>query len=93
MRIQRSGHAFEGRELRVYSRCKRGRQLHLLLVLPDESRSLIPASWTDWGARVLGQTARGDDATPTSLLLASVTDLLRARALVDALLGRMVPAK
>ena len=69
MRIQRKGHAFEGRELRVYSCCKRGRQLCLLLVLPDESRSLIPASWTDWRARVLGQMAGGDDAAPTSLVL------------------------
>ena len=25
--------------------------VHLVLVLPDESRSLIPARWTDWEAR------------------------------------------
>jgi hypothetical protein len=94
VRVQRKGHAFEGQELRVYSRRKHGRQPHLLLVLPDESRSLIPASWTDWSERVLGQSAGSDHhAEPTSRVLASVADLLRARALVDALLGRMAPAK
>ena len=84
---------FEGRELRVYSRCTRGRQLQLLVIHPDESRSLIPASWTDWSTRVLGHTAAGEHKGPASLVLASVTDLLKARALVDALLGRMAPAK
>jgi len=78
VRIRRAGHVFEGQELRVYSRCKRGRQLQLLVIHPDESRSLIPASWTDWGDRVTGQSAGSDDAAPTSLVLASVTDLLRA---------------
>ncbi|MBK7956454.1 MAG: hypothetical protein IPK02_22305 [Candidatus Accumulibacter sp.] len=24
---------------------------YLLLILPDRSRSLIPAEWTDWGHR------------------------------------------
>ena len=93
VRIRREGHAFEGQELRVYSRCKRGRQLHLLLILPDESRSLIPASWTDWGDRVHGPVGRRRRRTPRRSLLASVTDLLRARALVDALLGRMAQAQ
>ncbi len=52
--------------------------LELLLVLPDGSRSLIPAGWTD-----LEPPAHPAPAGT----LASVEDLLRARRLVDGLLG------
>ncbi len=58
---------------------RRHGQLELILVLPDGSKSLIPAAWTD-----LATTA----ALPTGTMktLASVRQLLRARALVDVLL-------
>jgi hypothetical protein len=85
----RPGHAFEGRELQVFSRCKRARQLQLLLILPDESRSLIPASWTDWAARKHGTSLAPSEPG----ILAALADLLKTRALVDALLGHMAQAK
>ncbi len=58
---------------------RRHGQLELILVLPDGSKSLIPAAWTDLAATA----ALAVEATKT---LASVRQLLRARALVDALL-------
>ena len=61
MRIVRRGHALEGQELAVLGRCKRAGQLHLLLILPCESRSLIPASWTDLTLRI---GAAADDVSP-----------------------------
>ena len=67
---------------------RRGARL-LLLVLPDGSRSLIPASWTDWSA-----TEVADQPSPTirqqrrEPCLAPLTDLLHLRVIVDALLGR-----
>src|SRR5580704_8151420 len=68
---------------------KRRGTLLLLVVLPDGSRSLVPADWTDWKA-----TTQAFDEPSTSgsghseHCLAPLTDLLHARAIVDALLGR-----
>jgi hypothetical protein len=50
VRILRERHPFEGRALPVMGTVKRRGVLLLLAVLPDGSRSLIPASWTDWKA-------------------------------------------
>src|SRR5258708_19242075 len=67
---------------------RRGPRL-LLLVLPDGSRSLIPASWTDWSA-----TEVADQPSPTirqqrrEPCLAPLTDLLHLRVILDPLLGR-----
>ncbi|PYU64764.1 MAG: hypothetical protein DMG49_25770, partial [Acidobacteria bacterium] len=57
---------------------------HLILILPKGSRSLIPQEWTDLGG--LPQ----DSLVPTKphTILGSVSDLLHARAVVDALLHR-----
>ena len=54
----------------------RNNRLHLVLVLPDGSRSLIPAAWTDLTA------ALAPRAHPMSL--GALADLLHARTLVDA---------
>ena len=64
---------------------RKGR-LHLVLILPDGSKSLIPADWTD-----LALPAQLS-SKPTTTTLGSLQDLLHARAVVDALLGRLAPA-
>ena len=46
--ILRERHPFEGRSLQFMGIVKRRGSLLLLLVLPDGSRSLVPADWTDW---------------------------------------------
>src|SRR5215468_8037130 len=84
--IVRERHPFEGRSLPIMGTIKRRGTLLLLVVLPDGSRSLIPASWTDWNT--------GADGAPESaavlheLCVAPLADLLRARVIVDALLSR-----
>src|SRR5215469_3831710 len=84
--IVRVRHPFEGRSLNVLGVTHRKGQLHLVLILPDGSKSLIPAVWTDLALPIqLGSPPR----TPT---LGSLEDLLHARAVVDALLGRLAPA-
>src|SRR5438309_2231344 len=57
-------------------------------VLPDGSRSLIPASWTDWKALEVTDEPSRSDFEHREPCLAPLTDLLHARAIVDALLGR-----
>ena len=56
----------------------------LLVVLPDGSRSLIPSAWTDWlgsfGIDAPGEVKDGED-------LCAVGDLIKARAVIDALDG------
>lgn len=69
--------------LEVFGKIRREGRLHLILVMPDGSRSHIPAEWTD-----------SPDAPPAfkdSALeppIASALGLWRLRQQVDALLGR-----
>jgi hypothetical protein len=86
--ILRERHPFEGRSLQFIGIVKRRGSLLLLLVLPDGSRSLVPAGWTDWKVtQAIGEpsTSGSGHGEPC---LAPLTDLLHARAIVDALLGR-----
>jgi len=61
---------------------RKGRLL-LLLILPDGSKSLIPADWTDLASPTQTLSA------PTTL--GSLDDLLHAWAIADALLNRLAP--
>jgi predicted DNA-binding transcriptional regulator AlpA len=63
---------------------RKGRRL-LGLVLPDGSKSLIPAEWTN-----LASPAQPLSTVATTL--GSLEDLLHARAVIDALLRRLAPA-
>jgi hypothetical protein len=71
----RPRHPLEGRSLPVLGRMRRHGRLELLVVLPDGSKRLIPASWTD-----LDQADdRSGAAGPATL--GSLADLLDACAL------------
>ena len=85
MTIVRARHPFEGKSLTVLGIIHRHRRLHLLLILPDGSKSLIPADWTDLPSLA---PQRGLSAH-TAATLGSLEDLFHARAVVDALLGRL----
>jgi hypothetical protein len=54
--------------------------LQFVLILPDGSKSLIPADWTDFNT--------ASSAPQDSPLVGSLDDLLRLRGLADALLRR-----
>jgi len=84
--IVRAHHPFEGKSLTVLGTIHRHGRLHLLLILPDGSKSLIPADWTD-----ITLTAQPHGAVTSHLpaTLGSREDLFHARAVVDALLGRL----
>ena len=86
--ITRKGHPFEGEALQALGKSKRNERAHLLIELPDQSRSLIPVDWTSWSddtdnsvVDAIAQSA----ATPT---LATIDALLHTRVIVDALLTR-----
>jgi len=68
--------------LDVLGWCHRHGELHLTLVLPDGTRSLIPAAWTNLPESDSSspKTKRSQPAT-----LAACSDLLHARTIVDAL--------
>src|SRR5919199_1724812 len=78
--ITRPHHPFEGQSLEVLRQARMPAGLQLLLILPDGSKSLIPADWTDF------ETPAG--LPQGSSLVASLDDLLRLRVLTDALLRR-----
>ena len=60
--------------------------MHLVLILPDGSKSLIPVDWTDLASPAQPQQVR---SAQTAATLGSLEDLLHARAVVDALLSRL----
>jgi hypothetical protein len=64
----------------------RNHQLLLLLVLPDGSRSHIPADWTDFQHK---DNSGATDHAHQAATVASLSDLLHARSIIDALLRRL----
>src|SRR3954451_13947321 len=88
--VTRKRHPFEGCRLSVIRSLTRRGVLDLLVILPDGSRTLIPAAWTDWNHRqnAGSQSPGGDDADTADLC--TISDLLKARAVTDALMSRLV---
>ena len=70
--ITREGHPFEGRALAVIGSIRRRGVLFALACLPDGSRALIPAQWTDWDEGHCGsvRACRGT-AAPATVLIAA----------------------
>jgi hypothetical protein len=81
--IVRAAHPFEGKSLTLLGHTHRKNRLHLLLILPDGSKSLVPAEWTN-----LNSTPERTVDQPTATL-ASFNELLRMRTVVDALQRRL----
>jgi hypothetical protein len=59
--------------------------LYLVLILPDGSKSMIPAEWTDYASVSQPRQAVSEQ---NRAVLGSIEDLLHARAITDALLNR-----
>src|SRR4051794_2333055 len=77
----RRRHPLEGQPLQVLGGMRRHGVLELLLVLPDGSKSLVPAAWTD--------ADRSDvDEETAAATLGALIDLLRMCELVADLDGR-----
>jgi hypothetical protein len=87
--IVRPRHPFEGKALELLGWLHRRGELLLTLVLPDGTRSLIPAVWTNLQVDKKPAFLK---KRPQTALLASCTQLLQARTVVDALLRRLSAA-
>jgi hypothetical protein len=79
--ITRPRHPLQDKLLQVLGGMRRHGAVELLLVLPDGSKSLVPAAWTD--AEASSADGEGEVAT-----LGSLTDLLHACELVAGLSQR-----
>lgn len=77
VRVTRGRHPLQGCVLPVLGRMRRHGRLELLLVLPDGSKSLLPAEWTDCGEAADAGTGEGE---PVAATVGSLADLLHARA-------------
>jgi hypothetical protein len=87
--VIRKRHAFEGQTLAAISSIKRRGVLLVLVILPNGSRSLIPAAWTDWRDADTNASLGDDDIDRTSSL-GKLGDLLQLGKVIDALLSRHV---
>lgn len=83
VRLTRPRHPFEGQPLPVLGRMRRHGEVELLVVLPDGSKRLVPAAWTD-----LERPPGGADAGDGPATLGSVPDLLGLSVLVSGLSAR-----
>src|ERR1700719_2469377 len=89
--VTRKRHPFEGCRLPVIRSLTRRGVLELLVILPDGSRTLIPAAWTDRNCRQdAGLVSPAGDIADAAEDLCTISDLLKARAVTDALLSRLV---
>lgn len=85
--VVRERHPLQGRVLRMLGRMRRHGRLELLLELPDGSKCLIPAVWTDLAGDDAGD---GGGRAPLAATLGSLQDMLAACGLVAALTSRRV---
>jgi hypothetical protein len=72
-----------GKALAVFGQLKRKGQLNLVLMLPDGTRSYIPAAWTDF------ESPGTPPGNGQPSLVAFLPDLLRTRQRVEVLLRRI----
>src|SRR3954454_22921921 len=80
VKITRPHHPFQGQSLEVLRQARMPDGLQFVLILPDGSKSLIPANWTDFNCP--------SSVPESSPLIGSLDDLLRLRDVTDALLRR-----
>ena len=92
--VTRARHPLAGHQLRVLGRMRRHGRLELLVVLPDGSKSLLPAAWTDQDSSPAAASATASDAASDAAgkgagaaTLGSLADLAHAATLVAALLA------
>ena len=82
VRVTRRRHPLEGQPLPVLGSLRRHGGVELLVVLPDGSKRLIPAAWTD------PEPPAGRDSGDGPGTLGAVADLLGLSVLVSALSAR-----
>src|ERR1700758_5596043 len=70
--ITREGHPFEGCVLAVIGSIRRRGVLFALACLPDGSRALIPAQWTDWDEGHCDSARACGKPIPACVLLAAL---------------------
>jgi hypothetical protein len=90
VKIVRERHAFEGMALEVLAWCRRRGELQLTLVLPDGTRSLVPAAWTDLHTSQDRPSSKEQRSQAASL--APRSELLHVRTVINALLQRLEAA-
>ena len=83
--VTRPRHPLAGRRLQVVGAMRRLGRDELLVVLPDGSKTLIPAAWTDRATTTANQDQALDQG-PT--ILARPAELLAAREMVASLCAR-----
>lgn len=87
VRVTRQHHPLQDHSLEVLGQMHCRGRLELLLVLPDGSKSLVPAAWTDYAADSQPGAGIG---TVACGVLAAPENLLAARVVVSALVTRTI---
>ena len=84
----RERHPLEGRDLEVIGGLRRRGVQLLLVALPDGSRTLVPAQWTNLKPANDADEPLTPPEDNRERCIAPLVDLLRLRTIVNALLDR-----
>jgi len=84
--ILRPRHPFEGQTLEALAWVQRRGVLYANTILPDGTRAMIPAAWSDYATQQ--STSSPLPAAHGAVTLASISELLHARTVVAPLLAR-----
>ncbi|MBN1930041.1 MAG: hypothetical protein JW786_00345 [Desulfobacterales bacterium] len=88
VKITRNHHPLYGRSLGIIGWHHKDEILYLTLILPDGSRSFIPASWTNIN-EICPQKFTQTDGRIQSDLIATASNLLNLRKKIDAIFDKL----
>ena len=80
MTITRPHHPFEGQSLEVLRHARMPGGLQFVLILPDGSKSLIPADWTDFKSHSCAPQAFRSSARWMTCCVFAVSSMLSCAA-------------
>jgi hypothetical protein len=90
--VIRNRHPLQGKQLEVFNTVHRKGILYLVLVLPDGSKSMIPAQWTDYPTDEPKQQVDFSRVREQAGQIGTSVELLHLRRIVDGLIRKLEPS-
>ena len=82
VKVRRKRHPFDGKKLEVFSKIHRKGTLYLVVILPDGSKTMLPAEWTDY------EEDHQEESSSSKKIIGTIDDLLQICRVVEPLLQK-----